>query len=222
MRLFAKIPIIGRFFSPKAIPEIEFTSSSEYWEERYAENGNSGAGSYGALAKFKAEVINDFVKNNNIKSVIEFGCGDGNQLSLSKYPNYLGLDVSHSVISKCNDKFNSDVSKRFQIISDFNNESADLVLSLDVIYHLIEDDVFENYMISLFDASDNYVIIYSSNEEREPPGVSHVKHRKFTNWIDSNRPDFGKIKFIKNKYPFDGKDSINTSFADFYIFEKIK
>jgi len=33
--------------------------SNKYWEERYAKGGNSGKGSYGKSAIFKADVIND-------------------------------------------------------------------------------------------------------------------------------------------------------------------
>src|SRR5437899_4317923 len=55
---------------------------------------NSGLGSYDKLAEFKAEVLNGFVKENTIKSVIEYGCGDGNQLKFAEYPSYLGFDVS--------------------------------------------------------------------------------------------------------------------------------
>ena len=42
-------------------------NSGEYWENRYKANGNSGAGSYNRLAEFKAEVINGFVKENNME-----------------------------------------------------------------------------------------------------------------------------------------------------------
>ena len=55
--------------------------SSKYWENRYKAGGNSGSGSYSNLAIFKAEIINSFVKDNKIESVIEFGCGDGQQLN---------------------------------------------------------------------------------------------------------------------------------------------
>jgi len=41
-------------------------NSSEYWDNRYKNGGNSGQGSYNALAKFKASVINDFIENNKI------------------------------------------------------------------------------------------------------------------------------------------------------------
>jgi len=47
-------------------------NSKKYWEARYVSGRNSGAGSYGRLAKFKADVINDFVKNKKINTVIEF------------------------------------------------------------------------------------------------------------------------------------------------------
>ena len=33
------------------------------------------------VANFKAEIINKLVEENGIDSVVEFGCGDGKQLS---------------------------------------------------------------------------------------------------------------------------------------------
>ena len=38
-----------------------FPGSCRYWEDRYNAEGNSGVGSYGKFAAFKAEVINAFV-----------------------------------------------------------------------------------------------------------------------------------------------------------------
>jgi len=126
-----------------------FPGSAAYWENRYSAGGNSGAGSYGQLASFKADVINDFVATHRVKTVIEFGCGDGNQLSLAKYPSYLGFDVSSTAVSKCRELFKSDPSKSFRLLSEYENEIADLTLSLDVIYHLVEDEIFERYMRNL-------------------------------------------------------------------------
>ncbi|MBI9084342.1 MAG: hypothetical protein JEZ11_12140 [Desulfobacterales bacterium] len=73
----------------------------EYWERRYAQGGTSGAGSYGRLAEFKAEVLNTFVEERGVQNIIEFGCGDGNQLSLAKYPSYVGLDASKTAVTQC-------------------------------------------------------------------------------------------------------------------------
>ncbi|MCL2283845.1 MAG: glycosyltransferase family 92 protein [Fibromonadales bacterium] len=76
-------------FIQKYLRRIKAFDSGKYWEERYANGGNSGDGSYNCLAQFKAEILNDFVKEHSVNSAIEFGCGDGSQLSLVKYPKYL-------------------------------------------------------------------------------------------------------------------------------------
>src|SRR5690606_34394668 len=141
------------------------------------------------LAQYKADILNDFVASHDVGSVIEFGSGDGAQLDLARYPDYLGVDVSPTIIEATRQRVASDPSNRFIHLDDLAGESADLSLSLDVIYHLVEDDVFARYMQQLFDASKKYVIVYSSNENRQSDAV-HVRHRKFTDWVAQHRPDF--------------------------------
>ena len=75
--------------------------TKDYWEQRYNQGGNSGAGSYGDNAKFKADFINKLVKKHKIKDCIEFWCWDGNNLALSDIDGYLGLDVSKKAIDLC-------------------------------------------------------------------------------------------------------------------------
>ena len=182
--------------------------------------GNSGDGSYNHLAEFKAKILNDFVKEYSIRSIIEFGCGDGNQLSLAKYPKYLGFDVSKTAVHICKNKFRGDKTKEFKLLTHFSGEKAELILSLDVIYHLVEDNIFLSYMQTLFGASTKYVIIYSSNKTSSKQ-ARHVKHRKFTDWIDLNKKDWGLMKYIPNKYPLtDSKNDSISSFCDFYIYIK--
>ncbi len=78
-----------------------FISSAKYWIDRYDSGGNSGSGSYDELALFKAEELNKLVQNEKITKIIEFGCGDGNQLSLSQYPAYIGFDISPKALDLC-------------------------------------------------------------------------------------------------------------------------
>jgi hypothetical protein len=197
--------------------------SAGYWEGRYAFGGNSGAGSYSRLAEFKAEIVNNFVSSKEINSCIEWGFGDGNQLALFSIPVFHGVDVSKTVVQTAKERFSADLAKTFESVSAYKKSphSFDLSMSLDVIYHLIEDAVFEAYMRDLFDSSRQYVVIYASNKQDENyvPGF-HVKHRKFTEWIDKNRSQFKQIEIIPNRYPFDANDQEETSFADFYIYEK--
>ena len=51
--------------------KIKKFDTKKYWEKRYSEGGDSGNGSYGKLAEFKAKIINRFVKENQIKTIIE-------------------------------------------------------------------------------------------------------------------------------------------------------
>ena len=194
--------------------------SAAYWESRYREGRNSGAGSYSRLALFKADVVNRFVADRGARSIIEFGCGDGSQLRLADYPAYIGVDVSRTILSATQAMFSGDPTKTFVHTDDLGPQHrADLSLSLDVIYHLVEDAVFDRYMSQLFDAATRFVIVYSSNENRGMDSA-HVRHRRFTDWIEENRPDYRQIGFLKNPYPEDVRNLDNTSFADFYFFER--
>lgn len=196
---------------------MNFVNSDQYWNKRYKSRGNSGPGSYGNLAYFKATVLNNFVKDNDVESVIEFGCGDGNQLSLASYPSYCGYDVSTKSIELCREKFKHDKTKTFKHVAEYDKQKYNLSISLDVIYHLVEDEVYYNYMQLLFLSSNRYVIIYSSNDKNILSSASHVRHRTFTNDVPS---DYRCIKIIKNIYPYNPNDKKNTSFSDFYIFRK--
>jgi len=198
--------------------KIPFVNSKNYWQERYNNNGNSGAGSYGRLAQYKANILNNFVEKKFIKSVIEFGCGDGNQLALTSYNSYIGVDVSMDALNLCKTKFKNDKSKQFILSENYKLHIADLTLSLDVVYHLTEDDVYYSYLKRLFDSSKKYVIIYSSNDENLETDAKHIRHRNFITNVPNN---FELINIHKNKYPWNPKDKKNTSFCDFYFFRKI-
>jgi hypothetical protein len=157
-----------------------------------------------------------------VDSVIEFGCGDGAQLRLARYPSYIGLDVSCSVLARCIGSFSDDPTKSFFLYSDacFQDQHqlfcADLACSLDVIYHLVEDETFDRYMRHLFGAADRFVVVYSSNSEISDP-APHVKHRRFSNWTEKHAHGWKMIRQIKNPYsPLTG--GYESSAADFYIF----
>lgn len=197
-----------------------FVDSNNYWVNRYRRGGNSGAGSYNQLAEFKAEILNDFVKKAKISTVIEYGCGDGNQLRLANYQCYLGFDISPDALNLCKQIFMDDANKNFKMVGDYNNETADLAISLDVIYHLPEDEVFEDYMNRLFESAQKYVVIYSSDYDgnrSEPAGYFYP--RKFTEWVSLNKKEWTLIDRIPNKYPFN-EDLKTGSLADFYIYER--
>jgi SAM-dependent methyltransferase len=198
---------------------LAFRGSAHYWERSYARGDTSGPGSYGALAEGKASLLNDFVRRHAVGSVIEFGCGDGHQLSLADYPRYIGLDVSRSAVQLCQHRFANDPAKSFFLYDGacFTDRAGlfvtDLALSLDVVYHLTEDPVFETYMTHLFAAAARFVIIYAPN--REIVGTApHVRHRHFTPWVDAHCTDWRLLEVVAG--PNSGPDR-----ADFFMYERI-
>jgi len=199
---------------------IAFHGSASYWERNYARGGTSGEGSYHALAEAKAAFLNDFVRTRDVKSVLEFGCGDGNQLSLADYPRYVGFDVSRTAIKLCERRFAADPTKSFFLYDGacFTDRAgvfaADLAISLDVIYHLTEDEIFETYLMHLFAAASRFVIIYATN--REIPGTApHVRHRRFTPWVDSHCADWRLLDVTQ------GPNSSGPGRADFFSYMRV-
>ena len=93
-----------------------------------------------------------------------------------------------------------------------------LTLSLDVIFHLVEDRVYNEYMSMLFSTCSQYVIIYSSNGNCGVNAV-HMRNVKFSDWIDENAQEYRLVKHAKNIYPYDEDRPNDTSFCDFYVYE---
>lgn len=204
----------------RAIARRRFPGSASYWERRYLRGGTSGAGSYGRLAQFKAEFVNAFVSDHDVDSVLELGCGDGAQLQLAEYPRYTGVDVAQASVDQCRRVFRDDRSKVFVLGSDVGGVAPhELSLSLDVIYHLVEDEVFNRYMTDLFRLAKRYVIVYSSNVDLAH--AAHVRHREFTRWVAVYESGWQLVETVVNRYPAAPRtETADTSFADFYVFAR--
>lgn len=186
-------------------------SSAEYWENRYSGGGNSGDGSYGRLAEFKRGVIKEILSAHQIESVIDLGCGDGNQIKGIPCCNYQGFDVSVTAIRACK-RIHPD--KDFKLMEAYAGEKADMAMSLDVIFHLTENKAFDWYMQQLFQAANKLVLIYSTNINAPPiPSVAHVKHRRFSAWVKTHATAWSLETYIPNNLP-------EASNSDFYIYTR--
>jgi SAM-dependent methyltransferase len=214
-RLLHAVPFVRRAF--QAVTRKSFQRSDTYWEERYRLGGNSGAGSYGGLARYKADFVNEFMLAHNLTRVIEFGCGDGAQLALAEYPEYVGFDVAPGAIDRCLNRFAEDRSKSFFLYSPrhfrdpLGAVSGDIALSLDVVYHLVEDYTFDVYMGHLFQSARSYVVVYSSNDCRASD-VPWIRHRRYTDWVERRCPQWELIQHERNPY------GSNDIFAEFRVF----
>ena len=174
------------------------------------------------MAQFKAQILNDLVSENGWPTVLELGCGDGAQLALARYPAYVGVDVSSTAVETCRRRFANDASKRFIVLGAEPLPVADVGLSLDVLYHLVEDRVFESYMTDLIGHSKKAVVLYTSDLDGTVPDrvePSHIRHRPIQRWMKAHCPEWTLAAHVPNPYPYREDDEENTSFADFLIYE---
>lgn len=199
--------------------------SSSYWQERYALGGNSGAGSYDQLAEYKAVFINERTERFNLRSITELGCGDGNQLGLFTVGKYTGLDVAKAAVERCKALYRGVQGRRFAVYRPGKTDpikfAADAALSLDVLYHITEDDRFYQHLDDLFAIGKRYVIIYGWNTDGEGIDLpQHVKPRKFTRVIEERYPEWKLVEHEKNPYPVHTYGQEKGSYADFFVYAK--
>lgn len=197
--------------------------SNEYWEHRYKNDGTSGDGSYGKLATFKGKILDNFIKEHDVKSILDLGCGDGNQLKYYNTTNinYTGVDPSITIINKLKETYEDDKNKQFIVLDENINTKAELTMSCDVLFHLINFNIWEKHIDNLFNISTKYVIIYAYDVDQE--WDNHCKSRKFTDFIKNKYSNWQLTKVIKNEYPlFEGCDDNEASMSDFYFYKKIE
>ena len=152
-----------------------YSGTVSYWDDRYRKGGNSGSGSQGEARIWKAHRVNIWAG----KEVLDIGCGDGEQAELYTIPLYTGIDPSPAAIMAAADRISKEPDWQWFVMRDTSNWfPRHTHMSIDVIYHLVDDHDYYEHLRLLFSAQQR-VIIYSSNEDPDPDDAPHVRHRKF-------------------------------------------
>ena len=180
----------------------------KFWNTRYKDNWRgSGEGSRGQLALFKAWLVNSLITEKGIRSVVDLGCGDGVIASMLEVRTYTGVDVSSTAIEMCKQVFAARSRRHFQTFEEII-PYAELALSLDVLYHILDDDEYILYLATLFSVAQDYVVIYSCNFEGE--ARNHIKPRMFTKDVPS---EWGLELHLPNMYP-------KESWSEFFVYKR--
>ena len=144
-----------------------------YWNRRYANFGNSGYGSYGEQLEKKLEWLFPL----DFKTVTEIGCGDFNFGSslLKVHPaHYIGYDVSEVIVARNNELF---PEHQFIVTSEDDWLPGDLLMCVDVLFHVIDDDDCEKLLQKLEKTWIKYLVLTAY--ERDEKFENHVRIRKF-------------------------------------------
>lgn len=174
----------------KALREIapsitkRFDNSGDYWRRRYWYGGNSGAGSRGFNAQRKAKFVTDFARSHGLKSIIDLGCGDGECASRIEVPKYTGYDVSEVAVIMARARCRDINGHQFHAFADRDIKTGDLAISMDVAFHLVEDQVYFQHLCDLAEHARIAVLIYSTDYDSHADG--HIRHRNVSrDWMQN-------------------------------------
>jgi trans-aconitate methyltransferase len=154
-------------------------SAKRYWDRRYAVGQTSGPGSQGEPVENKVRWLSGLP---DVSSIVEVGCGDfvfGSRL-LQNYPeaDYLGFDISDLIVRR-NNLLNGCENVRFQVpLSHESFPCADLLLCIDVLFHILDDQEYATMLQKLKLAWTKYLAV-SAYEYDNDRTSSHVRIRKF-------------------------------------------
>lgn len=145
-----------------------------YWDNRYAQGGDSGYGSYGEQLEKKL----NWIFSLDFHSITEVGCGDMNFASslmkMNPVDNYTGYDVSRVIVERNTLLY---PQYDFRVVSDAEFVKSDLVMCVDVLFHIIKDEDCESLLQKLEQTWTKYLVITAY--ERDEEFTNHVRIRKF-------------------------------------------
>jgi SAM-dependent methyltransferase len=135
--------ILNLFFNPylksdEARDIFQKIYQNGIWGKNEYGEGTSGEGSKLETAKPYLDYVNNFIEKNNIRSILEIGCGDGVLLKHLKLPSnvsYTGYDVVDGILEKNKNLF-PDYSFENKNIDKEEFPYFDLILCKDVFIHL--------------------------------------------------------------------------------------
>jgi len=112
------------------------------------DESKSGPGSKLSTNKKLLFLLQNFVKENNIKRIIDCGCGDFNWMKTFNFDlidSYVGIDIVEPLISENIKKYQTDKIKfECKSIVDDLLPDSDLIICKDVLFHLSFDDALSS------------------------------------------------------------------------------
>ena len=182
--------------------------SNKAWGSGSVNGGSSGSGSEPKYNKEYIKFLQKFLKEKNIKSVVDIGCGDWQINSNVNFNNidYKGYDVAESVIKHNTNKYKKSNINFYH--TDLNKKiiypDADLIICKDVLQHLSFKKI--NDIVSQFNKF-KYKIIINDISDIKNNDIDDGGYRS----LDITQFPFN-IKNIKHKLKLWEKEPIKTMY----------
>lgn len=150
---------------------------NQIWNGKRKDIPLSGPGSSIENTKHIINFLEEFIYNNNIKSILDIGCGDLTWTQTTKYFNdinikYTGIDIVEDLIKNHQIKFpnNEFICKDFNNLN-INNE-YNLIILRDVLFHNTLADI-EN-LFNLLKNKFKFIAITSCNNKINDDNLNNI------------------------------------------------
>jgi SAM-dependent methyltransferase len=129
---------------------MDLSEAITFFDANYRAGLTSGAGSTANVTPMYRHIVENFIRLNDIHTVLEVGCGDWVVSRLIPWDDYdisyLGLDVSPFIIEKNRSTFGND-HRRFNVIREPSEILGlgpfDLILCKDALQHMPNGVIIE-------------------------------------------------------------------------------
>ncbi len=180
------------------------------WDTNYRAGWGSGAGSLLSSTVTYRFIIESFIRLNEVRSVLDVGCGDwqfSNLIPWDEYGiSYLGLDLSSVIVEKNTAAFGTE-RRRFRVIREpseiFTHGPFDLVICKDVLQHT-SNNIAVEYLDAFIAVGRRSLVtndVFPSDRINED--IDNGSYRA----IDLRKPPFSRNSSIIAEYVnFSGND----------------
>ena len=162
---------------------------SNHWNKHVESNKDnlmvSGPGSIPGSAQTKNIIINlnEFIKKNDIKKILDMPCGDfawmKELLKINNKIDYTGYDIVKEIIDINNKKYSSDKIRFLlkDIINEKNFDNYDLIFVRDFFIHINNKDI-NKVLTSIKNSKIKYLACSNYNDKLFNDDVFVGQHRK--------------------------------------------
>jgi SAM-dependent methyltransferase len=130
---------------------LENINTMEYWEKRFSSHDWEKKGGRWQTENYAKKHIKYMQISSNFEGgILDFGCGLGDAIPIYRkqfpYAKLFGIDISHSAIIKCKERF-GEIAEFTQ--GDYKNvPNTDIIIASDVLEHLNNDRDIVKHLLS--------------------------------------------------------------------------
>jgi SAM-dependent methyltransferase len=174
---------------------------------------SSGCGSEKVNTVYFNKILSTFIKDNNIKTILDLGCGNFESMEdiVNHHNlNYVGADISDTIVNYNKQKYTNINFINFDVVNtELTNFNQDLIIFRHIIQHLNYNDS-QNAIKNIFNSKCKYVLI----NHQDGLKVNEDKNIKENGWDNQ--------MYNLNIEPFNLKDKeiLNLTDIDKHVIDR--